>query len=367
MDFPHVGLDHVEHMAWGSGGLGLIGDNSSGIGTSFKFRRSDGEVLDFRMPTTYNAKAIGCVAISNQGRFWKLLMAFEDGSDCQVWYYFDGRFFASTLNQDTSSAISALPIGWTKWEVGQHLRRLYTFYPVSTTHLAVSRQFQPRDLLADPLTTNTAEAKYEGSPYVITPQINLFGPVEANKTLNVISYQGTQVSAVGGAYGSVRCDVDTGGDFTVTSGEASSAVVTTELTDVNVTASGGALRRSILKLTANNTGAPTKTPNLLPWTFTGTAGFPDVRAYQIFLDVTENGELNLGQGGIRDPETFLDDLLTKKNAKATQKLRIGKKEVPAELKTPSFQIESSETGSPSKFVAGGTPPYLLFIAKPGVA
>ena len=39
MDFPHVGLDHVEHMAWGSGGLGLIGDNSSGIGTSFKFRR----------------------------------------------------------------------------------------------------------------------------------------------------------------------------------------------------------------------------------------------------------------------------------------------------------------------------------------
>ena len=365
---PNTTLAYVEGIANGLGGNVVIGDNNSaGIATKLLLIRSDGEVLDLRAPTTYNGKDCGIANVAVQGRFVIYDLAFADATDVQTMYYFDGRHYASTLPQDLSSAISTLPVAWSNWDVSQGNRRLYRLYPVSTTHLAAARQFIPPDLLADPITTNTSEAKYEGSAYVITPQINLFGPVEANKTLNVISYQGTQVSSVGGAFGSVRCDVDTGGDFTVASGEATSGVVTAELFDVNVTASGIALRRTIFKLTANNTGASSKTPNLLPWTFTGTAGFPDVRVYQIFLDITENGELNLGQGGIRDPETFLDDLLTKKNSKAVQKLRIGKKELPAELKTPSFPLESSETGLPSKFVSGGNPPYLVFVCKPGSA
>ena len=294
----------------------MAGDNSSGIPTALRLIRGDGEPVDLRVPTTYNGKACGPINGWCQGRFILLEMAFADLSDTQLWYYFDSKYYASNLAQSLSgttppNAMDAMPLSVVGEPIGTELRRWYRGFPVSTTHLAVSRCFLPRDLLSDPLMTNTSEAKYEGVLYADTPEIGLFGPLEANRTLNIIQYQG-------------RLD--------------------TAFETYNVPSSGvsiGPDKTTIIRYSIDNTGIPTKMPNALPILFTGTASWPSNRTWTVELDVT------LGDVAA-DAEAWLQRLIDKSNEKETQALTLGRRIVPATLNAPNFVLEAAAAGAATR-------------------
>ncbi len=361
---PHTGLNHIEWAANGLGGIVVGGDNSSGIATSVKLVRSDGEVIDLRQPTTYNGKAIGSVAGTVQGRFVQVQMVYEDFTDAQVWGYFDGRWFVLGLLQDLSSAISACPFGWSNWDVSQGNRRLYTLYPVSTTHLAASRQFVPRDLLSDPLTTNVSETKYEGPLIAQTAELNLFGPIEAQKTLNVVQYQGRQISpTASGGYGSLLVRVNIAGDINFSVSAVNTGTQTTAFWIYNVPNAGIALQTAILRFIGDNTGQATKTGNYLPLLVTGTSTWPEIIAWTFYLDprVLEGQE---------DWATKVKRVLTAKATKATQSLRVANWDrVPATPMAPRVAMSAVDQSGIATLIdgTGADAPTWTFIQIPGVA
>ena len=368
MSYPNTGLNHVEHARWFAGGCAVAGDNSSGIGTAVKFVRADDEVMDLRFPSSYNGNAVGIVSMTSRGRFLICEVSYASAAETQFWYWFDNKWYASSLLQSLSNAIASLPIAWSTYEIGTELNRLYRLFPVSTTALAAARTFIPRDLLADPLQVNTGEAKYEGSLYIQGPEINLGGPVELNKVLHQISYGGRQISAAGGAYGTIRVLVDTGGDTTFASAEADTgsgaSVQTAAFWEYNLPTSGIAYRTVIARVYLDNTGDATKTPNGLPILFTMSASWPDMMMVQVFID--PNGE------AIRKRTAFgwLDDLRTTKNTRATQALALDNLSILAELKQARVRLFGRATGQPGVLRGPATEqgeerPSLIFLQKPG--
>ena len=374
VSYPNtMGLSHVEWIAGGLGGAVMAGDNSSGLPTALRLIRGDGEPVDLRVPTTYNGKACGPINGWCQGRFILLEMAFADVTDTQLWYYFDSKYYASNLIQSYSgttppNTMDALPLSWVGEPIGTELRRWYRGFPVSTTHLAVSRCFMPRDLLSDPLTTNTSEAKYEGVLYADTPEMNFFGPTEALKTLNVIQYQGRQISTLAAAtYGTMRVRAVTDGDRTFASPEvdtSSVAVQSAAFWTYNVPSSGvsiGPDKTVIFRYSIDNTGISTKTPNLLPILYTGFATWRPQRVWNFELDTDRLSE------GNEDWESWLQRILDQQGTKAVQPLQVGNRLVPASLKDTDLILLAATptTGAKVDTTDGRTPPKLSFAQKLG--
>lgn len=365
VSYPNtMGLTHVEGASNGLGGTVVWGDNSSGIATSLRLIRGDGEPIDLRFPASYNGKACGIVSASCQGRFIRLEVAFGDATDTQLWYYFDSRYYASNLIQSKSNAIASLPLAFVGEPLGSELRRWHRFFPVSTTHLAAARCFVARDLLADPLVTNTGEAKFAGVLYADSPKMNLFGPTEANKTLNVIQYQGDQISTLAAAtYGTVRYLVVTDGDRAFASAEVDTGALTDAFKTYNIPSAGVAIgpdKTVIIRYQLDNTGISTKTPNALPVLFTGMASWPVSRTWNLLVDTTR-----LPDG--KDWESWLQGILNLSATKAVQPLRIGSRVVPAALKDMNLILMAAHAGQAAQVYLGDgrSPPTMAFSQKPG--
>lgn len=359
---PNTGMHHIEAAANGLGGIVLAGDNSAGLGKSVRFVRGDGEVMNLSVPTVYRFKDVGVSALTVQGRFVLVEIVNEDGTDAQTWYYFDGRWFASTLLQSKSNAISSVPLGFSTWEVSLHQRRLYRLFPVSTTHLAAAYTFIPRDLLADPTQANLNEPRYAGELSARTLLVNLFGPIESQKTLNKVQYQGFQLRDFGDPptiWGSLRVRVDTSGNLASVTPAVDTGQQSEHLWEYNVPDAGVTLKVAFLKLSLTNND-PAFAPNALPLLLVGTHSWPDVSVWQFDLALTTEGRVERS-----DLTTLISRLKALKAKKATHPLTIGNRTVPAEfvgysvefLPTPAHQVALVNT---ARRVA-----RLVFVEKPG--
>ena len=194
--------------------------------------------------------------------------------------------------------------------------------------------------------------------------MNCFGPSEALKVLSVIQYQGRQISTTGGAYGSIRCKVDTGGDRTFASAEADTGDMTTAFTTFNVPSSGvsiGPNKTVIFRYSIDNTGAPTKTPNLLPILYTGYATWPPQRTWNFEIDTDRLSE------GNEDWESWLQRIINQATTKAVQPLQVGNRLVPASLKDTNLILLAATptTGAKVDTSDGRSRPMLSFSQKAG--
>ena len=360
---PNTGLDHIEDATPFMGGVMCAGDTSSGVGKSLKHVDSAGTVRNLNFPGTHGTAAVGIVSCTGMGSYAILDVAHEDGTDAQGWYYYDGTYHASMALQDKSSAISSIPIAWAEKGIGIQLRRFYRFYPVSTTHLAASRTFVPRNIFDDPLVANLTEAKQDGPMFLRMHELTLGGPEEGNNAITYLRAAHRHLSAVAGSYGTVLIEVDTGGDTTLGTPEITTGGLDAAFEEYLVPSSGVAMRTAIMRITLDNDGTSgdsLKTPNGIPYIVGVVADWPMLRAWTVYPDNQEIFKLKYQHWS-----DFVDDLIALADTKVVQRFRIGRIDKPASVAGfgGGFVMPSDAVTPPE--ARRGEEPFVTFAEKRG--
>ena len=327
-----------------------------------KVMDSSDNVTDLRLPTSYNGKAIQAIKLESHGRFLGCWVCYDDYTDLQLWEYFNAAWHAySPVLSKVPITLALQPLFWGASEVGSNQRRSYCLYP-ATTNTAACRNFVPVNLLDDPLQSNTTEVKQDGTLALRTPDLVLGGGPEANKVFHSVQYTGRQISAVGGTYGTLRIELETGGvtAFTSPAVDTGANVLDSAFELYNVPSSGVAFKTVMIRVTLNNAGSSSaKTANGLPFVITMSVVHPLLRLWDVFVD---RSRLAQKEG---DWTTFLARFITLSNTKAAQRLKIGKLDVPAVVYGFDAQLIPKTLGVPPD-VWGDEAPVLTFLEKPGV-
>ena len=267
VSYPDTGMRYIHHAAPWQGGYAITGGNKAGPGRFLRHIDGSGNLRNLNMPRTNGGEWL-CNSIEPAGSWLKLHMVKSDYTDFQVWLYSNGKYYPDTLKMSVGpAAIASQPIPFAEVASGLQQQQTYSFYPVSTTHLAALRQFLPEDLDISPLLINTAEVKsmaYTSNTTedaflkLIGPELD-FGPEEALKTMTQGFLQSRLISAAAGAYGSVQSE------WSIDGGSSYSSALTKEFTAFNteyaVTGSGVAYDTLTHRIGLKHEAATAKTPN----------------------------------------------------------------------------------------------------------
>ena len=315
-------MRYIHHAAPWQGGYAVTGGSIAGPGKFLRHIDGSGNVRNLGMPRTNNGEWL-CNAIHPQGSWLVLDMVKSDYTDRQWWLYNNGKYYPDTLKQSLGpAAIASQPIPFAEQALGAQQQQAYSFYPVSTTHLAAIRQFLPEDLDTSPLLINTSEVKsmaYTGNSTedafltLVSPEMD-FGPEEALKTIVQGFAQSRLISAAGGASGSVQSELSIDGASSFNS------TLTKEFTAFNteyaVTGSGVAYDTIAHRLGLKHEAATAKTPNGANVLWTSVQQWEQ----REFIDIeVDNSSLQ--------PDVFslLSAISTLQATKNVQPLRVGNK------------------------------------------
>lgn len=280
-------LSYVEGACFAQGGICATGDNSSGLGKAIKrIEGTENFDLGFGAGQGYTENW-GVVNLHGADRALVADVALEDASIAQGWIGVDGRWSPLQSRQ----SISAMPIAYAEAATVDPTQRYrYRFVP-SGSDTVVLRQYQPRNLLLDPLVHNTAVVKQDGVLVAQTPELDALGPEEAIKCLLNAWFLGRDVSSTNTVR--LRYSTDGGSSFTTWTTFTSFASKSTLSTPV-------LFRTLILEIGLDHTAGSAATPNGLPLLVEGVAVWQSLRRWRVFINPEEPAfkEKYRGAGGI---------------------------------------------------------------------
>jgi len=352
---PNTGMKHVECGANFLGGVAVAGGQTVGPGKALRFIDADGELRNFSFPMVHGTTPVGITALADHGLMLVLEVVDDDAGDAQFFYWVDGSFHAASSVQSESNAIAALPLGWSSWEIGAELGRIYRIFPISTA-TAAARVYIPPNPFVDPLLDDTTEPKQDG-PLAIQSHELYFGPEEFNNSFTTIYFGGRQVSAVGGTYGTAELNIDVNGDTTFATPDVDTGAIDSAFEEYQVPSSGQAFRTAIFKIILNNAGSSSaKTANGLPWTVYSVAQPPLESNWIVAFD--EDDVDNWAQ--------FLTEVKTAVNTKPTNAFVWGNISEPAVLEAWDVSAEVPIRGAIIPLTSSGSKrPWLLFSQRRG--
>ena len=347
ISYPHTGLHYVESACFFAGGIAVAGDRSSTVGKTVKILDSNNIVRDLGyLGQDGYETAVGVSSMFGAGRVLIVDSSNEDGTDSQWWYYFDGTWHASTPLQTKSSTIGGIPLGWAESVTNVEQQYRYRIFPRSAA-IACAREFQPRNLFEDPIINNTTIVKQDDL-YLTTPEMNLGGPEEAQKSLVGLDYLGRLLSPITSTYGTL--------DIAITTHKADTVSVPLEHTfDTDFEAVdliGRAFTTASVKFTLTHTASSTKTGNGVPILLTMSVTWPPLYTYEVYFDWDE---LNGRHSHITNFLAAIDTLIA---TRPVQALTWGAVDVLAVYDGMDARILPSPFGSPSYELTGK--PFLIF-------
>ena len=330
VSFPHTGLVYAGVMKPFQGGLAVAGGSNSTVWNIIKLIDANDQTRDLGFPAAHGANALTITGLESQGNVLLIDTAYTDGSEAQRWLYYNGRLYASFVQQDKSSAISTEPILWAESSLNTQQNFAYRFYPVSTTHIAGAREFVPPDLFSDPRLTNTSQVKQDGPLYAQLVELDV-GPEEADKAIMALQMQSRQIDN-NTAYGSARILIDTGGDRAISAAEVDETfnAASEILVDRNIVTTndpGIAFKSQIIRIILDHEAASAETPNGLPFLELMTMQWPFLERFAIDLAT---------YGQVLDPLSIFKACQTLKASKVAQRFRGGGYDCPAVLDDVQF-------------------------------
>lgn len=290
---PNTNLPHVEDVTYYQGGVAAAGGPMPGPGTAVKLVDSNGVTRDLGFPAVHGATAVRVISMHAASIALFCWVANNAADNNQLWIYFDGRWQAFGVLWSKVASISVMPIGFAERSFNLTQNFIYCFWP-SSTNTAVSRQFVPIDnVFGDPFLVNTSQVKQDGPLYIQTLELDVM-PEEAAKAVLALEMQSRRVDN-NTAYGSVRVQVDTGGDHTFASAEVDQTfdAAAEVLTPRNLSAAGDpgvAYRTMITRITLDHEAGTAETPNGLPVLFSLSAQWTPLKSFAVVLDKTAQTE-----------------------------------------------------------------------------
>lgn len=267
-------LSHVEAGIFSMGGIVVAGDPQSGVSKQCRRIDNSGDVFDLFFSGGQGfTEPFGIISLHAADQLVVADCALEDATIAQAMVCNDGRWSALGPRE----TITALPLAIVGDSTDLNQRFRYRIRP-ATTNTATTRQFQPVNLLQDPLMHQTAIVKHDGVLTVDLPALDLFGAEEALKVLINAWCLSRDVSSTNTIR--VRYSTDDG---------------TTKTTWVTFTAFGSKSnlspavleRTTVLEIGLTHTASSTGTPGGLPLLFEGAALWGALRQWRVYFDPTD--------------------------------------------------------------------------------
>lgn len=338
--YPAVGLPYVGVAAHFQGGVAVACGSNSTVWDIVKFVSATGDVVDLDFPATHAGNTLTITQMHAQGAYLMVDTAYTSGAEAQRWVYYDGKWHASFVLQSKGNSIATEPILWAETTVNSRVNYGYRFFPVSTTALAGAEEFVQPDLSKVPWLAHSSEVRQNGPLYV---QLNEMdgGPAEANKSILAVTPQTRRIDD-DTSYGSVKVDIDTGGDRSISAAEVSKTFNTAAdpFSDDNVFSSGDpavSYDSLIVRLTLDHEASSAETPNGIPILLTLAQQWPHLETMTFMLTPEQPSDLI----------NIRNQLVSLSNTKSVQRLLAGGLDIPATLE--DFEISYRAT-------LGVTPP-----------
>jgi len=314
ISYPATGMSYCGLLSTYLGGVAVGGGPRSNLFNQVVLVGSDGYSRDLGMPIHHGGNAIKLVQMFSVGDVLIVDTTYTDASEQQRWLYFDGKWHASWALQTKSNALANETLQWAECPYYAQQGFAYRVIPVSTTSLAVAREFVPPDPFDDPHLTNTTQVKQDGPLYVQIIQLDC-GPPEMLKTLTQVTSQSLRIDN-NTSYGSLRVLVDTGRDLTIASAEVDITFDAAAETFVDSTIKssldpGVTFDTLIIRLIGDHEASSAETPNLLPVNFTFVSQWPANEEVTFILPADQQHE---------PLQSVLNRLATLQNTKNVQRL-----------------------------------------------
>lgn len=321
VQIPPLSMGYVGVAAHFQGGVVVIGGNNSEVFNECKLVDSEGIVRNLNLPKTHAGTAITVTKAVSQGNALLVWVANTDGTDAQLWLFFDGAWHALGPLQSKSNAMSSRPLYWAETVNGLEQAQGYLFIPNSTTSLMGTRQFIAPGLFDDPHITNTSEIKHDG-PLAVTLPILDMGTIETQKALLTLEAQTFRLDD-DTLYGTAQLEIDTTGDLDLTTpavnvtfgtGANETPPFTEFATDADANNPGVSIPTAVMRLTLNHQTGTAKSPQPLPivaW-LTGQWPFDDNYSFVLWQEQPHH----------TNPRAIYERLAALAETKPTQWLRL---------------------------------------------
>ncbi|MPZ71165.1 MAG: hypothetical protein GEU71_16810 [Actinobacteria bacterium] len=224
----------------------------------------------------------------------------------------------------------------------------------------------PEDLSSDPRIENTSQVKsmafdtgVEDTPLFLEGVRLAVGAEELNKSVNVIEFLGTEVSADLSDFGTVTASLSIDGGVTFPPGLSNE--FDTHLEEFDVASAGTAYKSLLVRLSLSHQSGTAKTPNGLPVQVTATHQWPRLRSFLFYVTRQQDLELHSDLLG------FLDTAKTLIDGKVTQPLSFGRiANVPVKMDAIGWQNVNVDPSGfrlpPTDFVDPSGRPSAVVIA-----
>ena len=341
---PHTGLVYAGTTADFQGGLAVAGGSDESVWDFVKLIDASNRTLDLGFPGVHGTKKLTITQMHSQGNILFVDTACADGSDAQLWMYFNGKWSVAGVQQDMSSAISAEPLLWAETTIGTQNSQGYRLFPVSTTSLAAARQVIRNNMFLDPWLDDAITRHNDTLQNIYLQTVELAaGPPEANTSIATIQFQSRKMDD-NTSYGSAGVSVETGGDTSMASPAIAGAGVNDlgkfndaaeAFVDRNIVTAkdpGVAYDTMIVRFAPGHQAGTTETPSIIPVVFNLVHSWPHLQEYVFVLDPAEQRENLLA---------LRDRMITKSNTKNMQRLLGSGIDEPTVLK--NFQIQYKAT------------------------
>lgn len=329
----NTGLPYVGGGQYFQGGAAFFGGSNHTLWNQVKHIGSDGVTRELGFPTSHGGNPLTITSMWAQGAFLMVDTAETDGSEAQRFVYFNAKWFPGWVLQSKGNAIATEPILWAESTVGLQQNVAYRPFPVSTTALAVAREFVPPDLSDDPHRANTTQVKHNGPLYTQLVELDV-GPEEANKAILALISQSRRIDN-NTSYGSLRVLIDTGGDTAISAAEIDQTfdAVAETFTDRNITTSlnpGIAYDTQIIRLILDHEAGSTETPNGLPLLELLAMQWSHLETFKVVLDKNQSHP---------SPKSLVTALKATADGKVVQRFNGGGYDVPAVLEGADFKYK----------------------------
>lgn len=334
---PHTGVTYAGILCDFQGGMCIAGGKNESVWDQVKLIDSSNRTLDLGFPGVHGTNQLTITQLYAQGNILFADTAYTDGSEAQLWMYFNGKWSVAGVQQDLSSAISTEPLLWAETTIGTHQTTHYRLFPVSTTALAGARQIIRANMFKDPW-LDTAITRHDdtaGNIYLQTVELAA-GPPEANTAIATLQFQNRKMDD-DTSYGDVVISVETGGDTSMASPAISETFNATAeaFVDRNIVTAkdpGVAYNTMIVRFAPGHQAGTTETPDIIPVVFNLVHQWPHLEQYSFFLEATNQAD---------DLFNIRDRMITAANTKVVQRLLGSGIDVPATL--IDFRLEHQTT------------------------
>ncbi len=367
--YPDVGnLANVHHGVPIAGGYAITGGPMTGPGELVFILREDGKVVNTRIPATNGGVVFKCTGLFALNGYLGAHMVSSDNTNMQDWYYDlgpRGGWFTDTVMQTLlGTQITTQPLVYAETALNLFQSQSYVLWPAST-HIGVRRDYVPSDMNADPRLAASSITKFASAISLST--MNMFaGYADASNTLVWLEHQERAIGSSASATGTVKVEVETGGDSTF----ASPAVTTTFTSGLSATVasrghydvptSGVAYQTLAWKVTLDQgSGTTTAGPNGVPILNNTVQDWAeDLLVIDIQLERIGNSKATILK--------TLGALATLKKTKNVQPLKIGDFYGNAVYdRAMEYSEWLHSKGAAVTAADAKQPPVVRFIAKPG--